>query len=265
MKLTRKSYKRKIIAIGVAAFISFALIATGFASWVLATAGEKEAEGNITIGTTTEKAIEISNIEFTDGKNDFVFEPKAGDLQGRVRYDGTNSENLTIEFFCTVSSASFVKNITVNFENLPQGIQDAVEKNYIIAPDLNINITADSTAAQTGELMFKDGTTGAGSWKYESVDGSTDVKKLSVTASFAWGEAFDGMNPSEYFDTDEGREAYPLISTVREILDTFKATIHEMTLEEYRATCFDENGQPIESAIEALGSPKYKIIIAATA
>ena len=73
------------------------------------------------------------------------------------------------------------------------------------------------------------------------------------------------MNPSEYFDTEEGREAYPEISAVREILDTFKATIHEMTLEDYRSTCFDESGEPIDSAIAALESPKYKIIISATA
>lgn len=268
MKLTRKSYKRKIIAIGVAAFISFALIATGFASWVLATAGQKETEGNVTVGTTTEKAIQLSDISFDNDMKDFVFEPKADDLTGRVRYDGNNSENLSITFYCTVSSASFVKEIGVNFAELPKGIQDAVTAGYIVAPDLNFSFSPNGTATQSGTIKFVDGTDGAGEWEYKklSESGSQDVASLSVTVNFAWGDAFDGMNPSEYFDTDEGRAACPDIAEVRNILDTFKATIHEMTLTEYREQCFDPvSGEAIESKIDALESPKYKILISATA
>ena len=74
------------------------------------------------------------------------------------------------------------------------------------------------------------------------------------------------MNPSIYFDNDEGRLAYPELSAVRDVLDTFKATIHEMTLDEYRAECFDPStNEPIESKIDALESPKYKIIVSASA
>ena len=269
MKLTRKSYKRKIIAIGVAMFVSLALIATGFASWVLATAGQKEAEGNVTIGTTTEKAIEISEITFADGQDDFIFEPKEGDYDGRVRYDGENAENLTVKFTCTVKSASFVKELTIRFDTLPQGIQDAVTAGYIIAPDFNkvINMGDALVPKYDGTIALGDDDAAGGSYVYEKVDATEgeDVYQLNVTLNFGWGEKFGFTNPSEYFDTDEVRESVST-SEVRDELDTFKATIHEMTLEEYRAQCFDpETNEPIDSAIEALAPVKYKIIIEATA
>lgn len=45
-KLTRNSYKRKIILFGVIVFMSIALISTGFAAWVMSQ--EKKASTMVT-------------------------------------------------------------------------------------------------------------------------------------------------------------------------------------------------------------------------
>ena len=238
MKLTRKSYKRKIIAFGVASFISLSLIATGFASWVLAGSAEKTDEGQITVGTTTEKAIEISDISYLGNVKNFVFEPQEGDVSGRVRYDGEKAESLSITFSCTVTAASFVKMLTVDFV-MPDGVTEAVNEGYIIAPE--VDIVLDVTTVQDsagGQLNFSNGEAGAGEWSFTK--GVDDKATLSVTLNFGWGEKFEGENPSIYLDSGEGRTAYPTHNEVKAVLDTFKAVMLGKTYDEYIALSEDE-------------------------
>ncbi|MBO7304653.1 MAG: hypothetical protein J6V09_05465 [Clostridia bacterium] len=252
MKLTRKSYKRKIIAFGIAAFISLSLTATGFASWVLASTAKKSDEGQISVGTTSEKAIEIKDLVFEDDMKNFVFEPVKDDYEGRVRYDGEKAENLSVTFTCTITAASFVKGINVTFA-MPKGISDAVDAGYIVAPVVDISINSTTTdAMQTADLLLSNGQTGGGSWTY--TPGAADTATLTVTLNFAWGEQFEGKNPSEYFDTPEGRIAHSH-EEVKTILDTFKATVHEKS--------YDEYSQLSDSEKEALEAPKYTVNITA--
>ena len=49
VKLTRNSYKRKIILFGVLIFASIALISTGFAAWIMSANASKDKDGNITL------------------------------------------------------------------------------------------------------------------------------------------------------------------------------------------------------------------------
>lgn len=253
MKLTRKSYKRKIIAFGVAAFISLSLIATGFASWILASTAEKSDEGQISVGTTSEKAIEISNLVFTGDVKDFVFEPVKDDVTGRVRYDGENSENLSVSFTCSITAASFVKQINVAF-TCPKGIEDAVDAGYIIAPDVDIFIDPTLTQTTTQSIPLTNGEAGGGEYTYTPSANGDDIATLSVTLNFAWGEKFGNENPSTFFDTAEGRLQYTH-EQVKTALDTFKATVHEMEYDVYAALSDDEKN--------ALPAPTYTVNITA--
>ena len=256
MKLTRKSYKRKIIAFGVAAFISLSLIATGFASWVLAGSTDKSDEGQISVGTTTEKAIGISDLSFTNDMKNFVFEPMKDDSTGRVRYDGENSENLSISFSCTITAASFVKELHVTF-TMPAGVQAAVDAGYIVSPVVDIAInTSVSSTAQTAELLFSNGQSGGGEWTY--TPNADDTSTLEVTLNFAWGDEFEGMNPSVYLDETEGRQLYPTKDDVKIVLDTLKATLLGTTYDEY-ITLGDSEIRALEAAL------KYTIYVNAEA
>ena len=64
-KLTRNSYKRKIILFGVIVFMSIALISTGFAAWVMSQEKKASTNGNVTVGAVTEGNIEITLDELT--------------------------------------------------------------------------------------------------------------------------------------------------------------------------------------------------------
>ena len=50
MKLTKKSYNRRIYAFGIMVFIAVALVSTGFASWVMSNNAVNAPEGTISVG-----------------------------------------------------------------------------------------------------------------------------------------------------------------------------------------------------------------------
>lgn len=178
---TRKSYKRKKIILGACLFASVALVSTGFAAWVIATQAETTQDGNISVGTVNDSSIEIKNVQLS--KNSFVFEPKETDTTGRVRNDGTNFENLSVTVTGEISPAQYVTGATIEM-TVPESVKAAAasELNYIVLPEC-------VTTAQALTLNDK--------------EGDTNVKTFSYEIAFTWGNAFNGKNPGEYFDTDD--------------------------------------------------------------
>ena len=65
MKLTRKSYNRRIFTFGALVFLSIALMSTGFATWVMSQNATQNMEGGVNVGTITDGAL-----EFTKEKNE---------------------------------------------------------------------------------------------------------------------------------------------------------------------------------------------------
>ena len=144
LKLTRKSYRRKLILFGASIFMSLALTATGFAAWVLSKDATVSAEGAVEVAAVVESSIEMTEIKFItknaagqqllgeDGKpvRTFRFEPLENDNSGWVRWDGVNSElmNLTIQW--TLSNYDIVGDYYVEFQ-IPKTIQDAIDAGYI--------------------------------------------------------------------------------------------------------------------------------------
>ena len=55
MKLTRKSYNRRIFTFGTLVFLSAALMSTGFATWIMSKDASQNQTGNVTMGTITGK------------------------------------------------------------------------------------------------------------------------------------------------------------------------------------------------------------------
>ena len=62
-KITRNSYKRKIILFGIILFISIALISTGFTVWVMSTGAKEESEGGVEIGVVADANITIDDLK----------------------------------------------------------------------------------------------------------------------------------------------------------------------------------------------------------
>lgn len=216
-KLTRNSYKRKIILFGVIVFMSIALISTGFAAWVMSQEKKKSTSGNVTVGAVTEGNIEVILDELT--VKDFKFEPKEGDDTGRVRSDRTNFESLTVTVTGTIKNTQFLKEATIKM-NVKDAVKQAETAGYIILPEC-ANSEVVLTLTESG----------------------TNEKKFSYDITFKWGSKFGGENPGEYYDSAafnpseeelssfEGTQEEKITAYIKSVLNAFHALMDTSTYE----------------------------------
>lgn len=216
-KLTRNSYKRKIILFGVIVFMSIALISTGFAAWVMSQEKKQSTSGNVTVGAVTEGNIEVILDELT--VKDFKFEPKESDTTGRVRNDNTNFESLTVTVTGTIKNTQFLKEATIKM-NVKDAVKQAETAGYIILPEC-ANSEVVLTLTESG----------------------TNEKKFSYEITFKWGSKFGGENPGEYYDSAafnpseeelssfEGTQEEKITAYIKSVLDAFHALMDTSTYE----------------------------------
>lgn len=216
-KLTRNSYKRKIILFGVIVFMSIALISTGFAAWVMSQEKKQSTSGNVTVGAVTEGNIEVILDPLT--VKDFKFEPKESDTTGRVRNDGTNFESLTVTVTGTIKNTQFLKEATIKM-NVKDAVKQAETAGYIILPEC-ANSEVVLTLTESG----------------------TNEKKFSYNITFKWGSKFGGENPGEYYDSAafnpseeelssfEGTQEEKITAYIKRVLDAFHELLDTATYE----------------------------------
>lgn len=216
-KLTRNSYKRKIILFGVIVFMSIALISTGFAAWVMSQEKKQSTSGNVTVGAVTEGNIEVILDPLT--VKDFKFEPKESDTTGRVRNDGTNFESLTVTVTGTIKNTQFLKEATIKM-NVKNAVKQAETAGYIILPEC-ANSEVVLTLTESG----------------------TNEKKFSYNITFKWGSKFGGENPGEYYDSAafnpseeelssfEGTQEEKITAYIKSVLDAFHELLDTATYE----------------------------------
>lgn len=216
-KLTRNSYKRKIILFGVIVFMSIALISTGFAAWVMSQEKKQSTSGNVTVGAVTEGNIEVILDPLT--VKDFKFEPKEGDDTGRVRSDRTNFESLTVTVTGTIKNTQFLKEATIKM-NVKDAVKQAETAGYIILPEC-ANSEVVLTLTESG----------------------TNEKKFSYEITFKWGSKFGNVNPGEYYDSAafnpseeelngfEGTQEEKITAYIKSVLNAFHTLMDTSTYE----------------------------------
>lgn len=287
LRLTRRSFRRKLIMFGVSIFSSLALTATGFAAWVLSQDAKQEANGSIDVATVTDKTIEMSAIEFVDGVRNYVFDAQKNDEDGRVKWDGTNSESLAVQASWTVTNYDFVTTHTAEFL-IPEGIQKSINAGYIVAPTgliqkttgsgdsvtpvtEELDLDGDSTksvyyvyyynVALNTKLTGTNGVDGPVTWTKDPANGRKITFTLNLT--FAWGDEFGGVNPSEYYDSEAGKDV--AIKTVEQTLRQLKLNAHGVTT---NLTDWDPNNSKTDDEFNALWQgkaiPNYLLRVTAT-
>ena len=216
-KLTRNSYKRKIILFGVIVFMSIALISTGFAAWVMSQEKKQSTSGNVSVGAVTEGNIEVILDELT--VKDFKFEPKESDTTGRVRNDNTNFESLTVTVTGTIKNTQFLKEATIKM-NVKDAVKQAETAGYIILPEC-ANSEVVLTLTESG----------------------TNEKKFSYDITFKWGSKFGNVNPGEYYDSAaynpsegelssfEGTQEEKITAYIKSVLNAFHELLDTATYE----------------------------------
>lgn len=212
-KITRRSYKRKKIIMGASLFGAIGLVSTGFAAWVLSAPTSAEAgPASLHVGDVTDKNMEFKNIAtyLDDGvtpSSDYYFEPAAGDKSGRVRLGGEQSESLELdvkgELWRVQNLGSITGRITLSNEDKAK-LDSAIDKGYIVAPtayqDSELPLWTKGTSAITKDENFTETTA-------KDDDSGDDVMTFTYKVFFEWGDAFNGLNPSVYFDEDDDGKA----------------------------------------------------------
>ena len=227
-KLTKKSYQRKAMVMGGIIFASCALFATGFAAFVVSSSASHGIGGKVNVGTISDKSITFTDVKLS--APNFSFDAKKDDNSGRVRWDGTNSENLETTVTGKFSPSDYVNEFTVELRlgtwsdtnkdvdldtDAEARIDAAIKAKYIVAPECYKNPVP---------LSFS----GKGAHITENV-GENGVKVASFTykIAFQWGEHFKGMNPSEFYDQTGIASSYPDegVNSYRKDLNEFYKTM----------------------------------------
>lgn len=231
-KLTRKSYKRKKIAFAAVILGGVALVSSGFAAWVLSQDKTANGGGAFTVGKVEDGSLEMeitseilqkemeSNTvkdkwvpgNPNDGSDKFVFDSEFNDKEGRVKYKvGTDEyEQLSIRYTAKITSDtdSFDK-LTINMDS-NTWVDQHVTNTEIVAPecyknDLTIGGTGTDVAENLRVSSEKDSSANKNVWT------------IQATVSFKWGEKFDGLNPSVYYDKDyTGTSGYDYVKPTKE-------------------------------------------------
>lgn len=190
-KYTRRHYNKKLLALGLSAFMGIGLISTGFAAWVMSKDENVEANGNVNVAVMKDSSIslklwdptDIGTTELTkdaDGKyqltDTFSFDAEKDDNTGRMRYEGTENggEDLIVTIYGTIEK----KNIDYSLKAeliLPETVDAAISAGYLKISDETQAMLNDEVALQT--------------------DGS-----FTITIKLEWGNFFNGENPSKYYD-----------------------------------------------------------------
>ena len=236
MKLTRKSYNRRVFSFGALVFLAVALMSTGFATWVMSTNAETSDSGNVNIGTITDGALSFIKtndktviFDSTTG-SDFSFDGHKDDDEGEIKTkveEGATYENLSVKFTVQIQPAQYFDYLKVEVKNLPQGILDAATAGYIVLPDAATSVVKISTTEQGIETS---GTIGAFTTDAAVVDtNTTGIVKITYTINFKWGSVFDGVNPGFHLDdVDDHNEPLYTFAQKKQIMVNFKKTIHEL-------------------------------------
>ena len=247
MKLTRKSYNRRVFTFGALVFLSIALISTGFATWVMSTNASAGNNGGVTVDTITEGSLEFKGgITFVDEK-DFRFNPDAADTKGEIKAsadikeESNNDENLSVAIKFEILPKQYLDYLSIQMTSIPAGIRKAAEQKYIVLPECveEIKIYPDN--------QYPEGLSAPSNVVVQDNEGQTGYI-VTYTINFSWGEFFDkdcvedidasdNLNPGYFLDGEKNSKATYSYNEKKEIMTDLRATIYGL---EKQVTGVDE-------------------------
>ena len=220
-KITRRTYKRKKILMGAALFGAVGLVSTGFAAWVLSASASNTQPANLKVGEVSDKSMSFENVKVygldttpdspTLGTEvetaNFSFNPRYNDASGRVRFGASgvtegrvdDGERLSLVVKGAVKEAQNMGSLKVSFDEIPANLASAVTKNYVVLPAC-ASAPQNVTYTLTGE--------------------TSKTASFEFAITFAWGSAFGGVNPADYYDDAGSSIAIEDVKTTLEDLHT---------------------------------------------
>ena len=228
-KITRRSYKRKKIVMGLALFGAIGLVSTGFAAWVLSSNANKDQDAGLKVGAVAESSMEIKNVAVkgVDTKrgsdtidtiietNVFSFNPKWNDNTGRVRYGAEGDEcgeRLSLTISGKVTEAQNLGSLTIGPKSVPDKVAQAESVHYIVAPAC---LKSTVTLTENTDYTITTSETGI------------STASFSYKVQFEWGSLFNGMNPAEFYDDSDATNAQinEVLTAMHNLLDGLTVSV----------------------------------------
>lgn len=186
MKLRNKS---GLIA-AISGLTAVSLLSVGFAAWVLSATDEQTVAGTVQVETVNSNSVYLISNQAADGNFKFGT-PSNEQISGYtglvspawLSFDAAGTEKLTVNVTCDVtniaSQADATAHVRVKTFSASAGYDNAVTHNYVAA----------LPAANTLTPTYVSGT------------------QVSFAITLAWGSAFGGKNPYEYYNKQEKTSA----------------------------------------------------------
>lgn len=185
--------KRKLVTLGIAFLLCIGMVGAGFASWVVTNNVTETVDGQISVESVVDARLELdvdfaANEKVVFGGNDAT--------QTWLLYKG-DEQDLDIKVTLTLT----------NYADL-LALQSAADKEI---DDIEIKVSLAETLTEgTGALGDNQYIKAAVDAKYIELptleqtlklsDFASEGNKKEVTFTFAWGTAFGGVNPLEYYN-----------------------------------------------------------------
>ena len=216
--------KRKTLTMILCLLTCLSLVGVGFAAWVItAPAHADPISGNIEVDTVTDKRLTVKvDYEVAD-KTSIVFGNKTYTVTESLKNYGwlqvtadSKKENLEVSFIITVTANDTNWKLTHGELNLSvestvvknEGLTHALDESYVTVTEGTLTPT-----------------------NIDDTDTNDNVVKYKVTYSCNWGDALNGKNPYEYFNSQEysktlGDSAYTILSAIKAIKgSTYNLTV----------------------------------------
>ena len=250
-KLTRRSYNRKLIVFGLAIFLAFGMISTGFAAWLISSAATAEPNAPVEVDTIVDKSFELT-IDDWDSENKtwsgetISFDAVKGDNTGRIKHQPEAADDAGEQLELLLSGT--VTNMAALGKQNESATAGAVKVDITLPDTLVAAITAKYLTASyvVGDVATPITTATTTVWLVPTANDEDATKgDFAVTLKFGWGEEFGKMNPSEYYDLIEDKEDPDYIpdAQMKTELTEFRATLiggdasdEEVLIKEYTGT-----------------------------
>ena len=193
---TKKDSKKNITTT-ITLLGATALVATGFATWVIISGDTKETTGQVTVDAVENRARTITLGYWDDDKDSgsFIFAAKEGaTLPSWLKVENTNGfEKLDSKLEFSVANAKGVENKdlfqTISFvEDDTTTFGKAIESTYFAdLPTTYVDSEPTDNNNNISYMLLK---------RQDNRDGSS--VDFTLTIHLNWGTAFDNKNPAEY-------------------------------------------------------------------
>ena len=160
-KYTRRHYNKKLLALGLSAFMGIGLISTGFAAWVMSKDADESVSTGINVSTITDSSANIvldSTIYTLSGdtkqlNTNFSFDAPNDDRVGRLYSDGKGGENLVV----TISGrlyATEAYTLSVQLKDLPNGVKNAIQEGYLTWAEDSYSFTTEKQIRYQKKTLY---------------------------------------------------------------------------------------------------------------